>query len=63
MKELYYKSIVERLWTHGTDTLNEWVQSFPEDLMFKYKTNNYSEKQKETILKINNKFLKRNNIN
>lgn len=46
-----YKSIVERLWTHGSDALNEWEQSFLEDLMFKYKTNNYSDKQKKDDIK------------
>jgi len=55
MPEINYRSIVETLWTHYGDKMNDWETGFIDNLMSW--TGNYSEAQKNNIIKLNRKYI------
>lgn len=55
MPEINYRSILETIWTHYGDKLNDWETNFVDNLMSW--TGNYSEAQKENIIKLNRKYV------
>jgi len=55
MAEKDYNQICQNIWLHYKDKLTEWEEQFIYDMLSQLY--DYTEKQKETILRINRKYL------
>ena len=55
MTERNYNQISHNIWSHYHEKLNEWEEKFIWDMLSQ--VYDYTEKQKETILNINRKYL------
>jgi hypothetical protein len=55
MPEINYRSILETIWLHYGNKLNDWETNFIDNLMSW--TGNFSESQKENIIKLNRKYV------
>ncbi len=58
MKELNYKKILERLVEESSEHLTDWEHDFITNVLYQWH-GEYTEKQKETIIKINRKIRTR----
>jgi len=59
MGKLNYVNILDNIVELAGDQLNEWESNFISDIMIKYSDYSYlSDKQKSTILKIQEKYLR-----
>jgi len=53
-----YEAIVERLVDLNSDDFNDWESEFIHDLWYNRNFNDLSDRQKQKILEINNKYGK-----